>query len=76
MEVPRIEIESELQLSAYATAIATQDLSHLCNLHHKLMAMLDPYPLSKARDQTHIFMDTSWLMSTAPHLEIPKIMFS
>jgi len=35
MGVPRLGVQSELQLPAYATAIATtQDLSHICNLHH------------------------------------------
>ena len=34
MEVPRLGVESKLQLLAYTTAIATQDLSHVCNLHH------------------------------------------
>ena len=33
MEVPRLGVESELQLSACATATATPDLSHVCNLH-------------------------------------------
>ena len=36
MEVPRLGVESELQLPAYATATATWDLSHVCNLHHSL----------------------------------------
>ena len=30
MEVPRLGVESELQLAAYATATATWDLSHVC----------------------------------------------
>ena len=34
MEVPRLGVESELQLLAYATAIRTTDLSHVCNLYH------------------------------------------
>ena len=36
MKVPRLEAELKLQLLAYATATATatQDLSHVCNLHH------------------------------------------
>ena len=34
MEVPRLGVESELQLLAYATAIAMLDLSHICNLHY------------------------------------------
>ena len=36
MEVPRLRVESELQLLAYPTATATQDLSHICDLHHSL----------------------------------------
>ena len=34
MEVPRLGVESELQLLAYTTATATPDPSHICNLHH------------------------------------------
>ena len=34
MKVPRIRVESEMQLLAYTTAIAMQDLSHVCHLHH------------------------------------------
>ena len=34
MEVPRLGVESELQLPAYTTATATQDPSHACDLHH------------------------------------------
>ena len=33
MEVPRLGIQSELQLPAYTTAIAVPDLSHICKLH-------------------------------------------
>ena len=33
-EVPRSGVESELQLLAYATAIAMQDLSHVCDLYN------------------------------------------
>ena len=35
MEVPRLGDESELWLPAYATAIETQDLSCICDLHHR-----------------------------------------
>ena len=38
MKVPRLRAESELQLLAYATATATQDLSSVCDL----TAMPDP----------------------------------
>ena len=34
MEVPRLGVESELQLPAYTTASAMQDLSHVCKIHH------------------------------------------
>ena len=34
MEVPRLGVESELQLPAYARATATPDLSHVCIQHH------------------------------------------
>ena len=40
--IPGLRVESELQLQAYATAVATQPLN----------------PLSKARDPTHILADT------------------
>ena len=34
MEIPRLEVESELQLPAYTTPTAMRNLSHICNLHH------------------------------------------
>ena len=34
IEVPRLGIKLELQLLAYATAIAMPDPSHECDLHH------------------------------------------
>ena len=34
MEVPRLGVEWELKLLAYTTAIATQELSHVCDLNH------------------------------------------
>ena len=43
MEVPRLEVESELQLPAYTTATAMQDPSLNCNLPTlELAAMPDP----------------------------------
>jgi len=52
MEVPRLEAESELQLLAYTTAIATQDPIHICNLHHSSWQLQILNPLSEARNQT------------------------
>ena len=57
MEVPRQGVESELQLPAYA--VAMQDLGHVCNLHHSLRQCWILNILSRTRDQTCIFMDTS-----------------
>ena len=58
MEVPRLGVESELQLPAYATTTATQDPSHVCDLHHSSQKCRVLNPLIKARYQTHILMDT------------------
>ena len=41
MEVPRLGVELQLQLPAYAKATATQDPSHICELP-QLTAMPDP----------------------------------
>ena len=59
MDVPGLEVKSELQLPAYATATATWDLSCICNLHHssRQCGILDS--LNEARNQTLILMDTS-----------------
>ena len=40
--VPRLGVESELQLLVYITAIATRDLSHMCGLYHSSWATPDP----------------------------------
>ena len=61
MEVPRLGVESELWLLACATATATWDPSHFCNLHHSSQQHWILNQLSKARDQTRILMDTSWI---------------
>ena len=61
MEVPRLGVELELQLLAYSTAIATWDPSLVCTIHHSSQWSRILKPLSKARDQTHILMDTSWV---------------
>ena len=55
VEVPGLGVELELQLPAYTTATATQDLHHICNRHHS--SWQDLNPLSKAKDQIHILMD-------------------
>ena len=65
MEVPRLGVKSELHVPAYATDTAVWDLSHIWDLHHSL------YPLSRAKDQTCILMDTSRVISAEPQWELP-----
>ena len=59
MEVPRLGVESELQLQSYTIATATRDLSPISRPTLQLEATLDPQPLREARDQTHILIDSS-----------------
>ena len=59
MEVPRLGVESELQLQAYTPAIATWDLSHIGDLHHSSLQRWILNLLHKARDRTCVLMDTS-----------------
>ena len=40
-------------------ATAMWDPSHIRNLHHSSQQHLIPNPLSRARDRTHVLMDTS-----------------
>ena len=49
MEVPRPEVESELQLPAYTSATATPDLSRICDLWLGLRHRRILRPLNKAR---------------------------
>ena len=67
MEVPRLGVESELQLPAYTTATATLDLSHACNPHHGSRQCGIPDPLSKAWDRTRILTDPSWVLNLLSH---------
>ena len=67
VEVPRLEIELELQLPAYATATATPDPSPICDLHRSSWQHWILNPLSEARDQTCILMDTSQVLNLLSH---------
>ena len=59
VEVPGLGVESQLQLPTYTTATAMQDPSHVCDLHPSSQQYWILNRLIKARDQTHVLMDTS-----------------
>ena len=61
MEVPRLGVESKLQLPAYATATAMRDPSCICDLHHSSWQCPILNLLREARDQTPILMDASYV---------------
>ena len=65
MEVPRLGVKLELQLPAYTTATATQNPSCICKLYLQQWWILNPP--SKARDQTHLLMDTKWVLNLRSH---------
>ena len=72
MEVPRLGVELELQLPAYATATSMRDPSHVCNIHHSSWQHWIPDPLSEARDRTHILRDTSRINFLCITMGTPK----
>ena len=61
MEVPRLGVKLELQLSAYTVAIATWDPSQ-GSWQHWILNLT-----SEARDRTHILMDTSQVRNPLSH---------
>ena len=63
----QVEFESELQLLAHATAIAMLDLSHICNHSGSFWQRQIPNPLSEARDQIHILLDSSQILNPLRH---------
>ena len=66
MEVPRLGVESELLLLP-ADTTAMLDQSLICDLHHSLPQCQILNPLSKARERTHILMDTSRVLNLLSH---------
>ena len=58
MEVPGLGVESELKLQAYTTGMVLPDPSHICDLCCSLQQHQILNPLSKAREQTLILLDT------------------
>ena len=73
MEVPRLGVKSELQLPAYVIATAMPDLSRIWDLHHSSQQYRILNPLSKARDQIQVLMDTSWVRFHCSSTGTPRI---
>ena len=67
MEVPGLEIRSKPQLTAYIMTTATLDPSHLCDLHRSLWQHRVLNSLNKARNWTHILIDTSQVLNLLSH---------
>ena len=59
MEVPKLGVESELQLPVYTTATAMQDVSCVYNLHHSSQQRWIPNPQIETSDRTPILIDGS-----------------
>ena len=60
MDVPRLEVASELHLLAYTTATTTQDLRYICDLYLGSQQGQILNPPSKASDRTWVLMDAGW----------------
>ena len=71
MKTPRLGVELELQLPAYA--IATQDSSHTCGLYHSSQQCQILNPLIEARDQTCVLMDARQFVSAEPQRELLQL---
>ena len=59
MEIPRLGVQSELQLPAYTIGIAMPNPSHVCDLHHSSQQLWILNPLGEAQDPLGVLMDTS-----------------
>ena len=67
MEVPRLGVQSELQLPVYTRAIATQDPNRICGLHHSSWQCQILNPLIEATGQTQNLMVPSQVCQPLSH---------
>ena len=67
MEVPRLGVESELQLQVYATTMATPAATAPGNLRGNLRQCRSLNPLSEARDLTCILQRQHWVLNQLSH---------
>ena len=70
MEVPRLGIKLELQLPAFASVIATQDPSLVCDLLQPV-AILAPQPTERGQGSNLVpSWILVWFISTEPQREL------
>ena len=75
MEVPRLAVESELQLMACTTP-QQRGIQAASVTNTTALGTLDPNPLGKARDGTHILIDTSWIRFCHAMMGTPILTFN
>ena len=75
VEVPRLEVQLELQLLDYATATAMPDPSCIRDLHHSSRQHQILNPLSEARDRTQNFMVPCQVCFCCATTETPYFVF-
>ena len=75
MEVPRLGVyHQNCSCRPTSQATATRDPSQACDLHHSSQQRRILNPLSKARDRTHVFTDTSRIHFCCITVGTPKIL--
>ena len=75
MEVPRLGVESELQLPAYTIATAMWDLSRICDLCRSLQQHQILNPLSEARENLHPHGYYIGFLTSEPQWELQCVAF-
>ena len=73
MDVPRLGVESELQVLACTTATATSDPNHIYNIHHSSQQHQILNPLIEGRDWTHNLMVPSQIHFCCTMMGTPYI---
>ena len=76
MEIPRLGVELELQLSTYTRTTTMPDSICICELHHSSWQCWLLNPLSEARGQTRILMNASSNGTCWATTGMPRFLFS
>ena len=74
MEVPKLRVQLELWLPAYATTTAMPDPSHVCDLHQSSWQRWTLNPLSEARGRTRNLMVPSWICFCCATMGTPLLL--